>query len=146
MWDAQNEIYTVLSTVDSEVDVLHTGVKGMLGVSARDFTSVRKTIYDREKGVWTSAQVNCEHETPAEFKKKFVRGVVLPSGWTFERVNDTSTRVHYVAGVYLAGWLPQAAVNAAVENNTWKFFPMVRDLFADKEKYNNIFKQAQNKS
>lgn len=107
----------------------------MLAVSARDFTSVRKTVYDKKKGLWISAQVNCECETPHEYKKKYVRGAVLPSGWAFERVDDNTTRVHYIAGVYLAGWLPQVAVDHAIEQNTFKFFPMVREIFANKHKY-----------
>jgi hypothetical protein len=135
MWDAQNDLYEVLSVVNDEIDVLHTGVKGMFTVSARDFTSVRKTIYDKEKGVWISAQVSCEHETPKEYKKKYVRGTVLPSGWTFERVDENTTKVYYVAGVQLAGWLPQSAVDGAIETNTFKYFPMVREIFANKDKY-----------
>lgn len=121
--------------MDEEIDILHTGVKGMLTVSARDFTSVRKTIYDKEKGVWISAQVNCEYETPKEHKKKYIRGTVLPSGWTFETIDENTTKVYYIAGVQLAGWLPQSAVDSAIEHNTYKFFPMVRDIFAHKEKY-----------
>lgn len=140
LWDAQNELYKVLSVVDDEVDVVHTGVKGMLTVSARDFTSVRKTVYDKEAGRWISAQVNCEHETPKELKKKYVRGSVLPSGWVFERIDDNTTRIYYIAGVHLSGWLPQSVVDPAIEQNTFKFFPMVRDIFAHKEKY-EMFKK-----
>lgn len=114
----------------------------MLTVSARDFTSVRKTVYDYEKGIWISAQVNCEYDTPKEYKKQYIRGSVLPSGWTFEKIDDSTTRVHYIAGVHLAGWLPQSAVDHAIEQNTFKFFPMVRDIFANQDKY-DFLKQGQ---
>lgn len=135
LWDAHNDLYTVLCDVGEGIDVLHTGVKGMFAVSARDFTSVRKTVYDADAGLWISAQVNCEHETPKEYKKKYVRGSVLPSGWTFQKVDENRTKVHYVAGVHLAGWLPQSAVDSAIEQNTFKFFPLVRDIFAHKDQY-----------
>lgn len=128
-------MYTVIDVIDDEVDVVHTGVKGVVAVSPRDFTSVRKTVFDKEKGIWISAQVHCECETADSFKKRYVRGQVLPSGWCIERVDDSSCKVYYIAGVYLAGWLPQSLVQSAIEQNTYKFFPMVREVFANREKY-----------
>jgi hypothetical protein len=133
-------LYQVLHVISEEIDILHTGVKGMFAVSPRDFTSVRKTIYNKETGVWVSAQVHCEYDTPKEYKKKYIRGAVLPSGWSLERIDDNTTKVYYVAGVSLAGWLPQSAVDHAIEQNTFKFFPMVREIFANKDKY-EMFKK-----
>lgn len=128
-------MYTVKEVINDEIDLVHTGVKGVATVSPRDFTSVRKTVFDKEKGLWISAQVHCEFETPEHFKKRYVRGQVLPSGWCVERIDDNSCKVYYVAGVYLAGWLPASLVQGAIEQNTYKFFPMVRDVFANRDKY-----------
>jgi hypothetical protein len=129
-WDTA-DFYDVISTIDAETDVCHVGVPSYGPVSARDFVSVRRSIFDKQEDSYTAVQVSIEHTLTGRehMIKKHVRGTLLPSCWRFVQM-EGGCMTYYVSGVHLGGWLPQSIVDSFVYSNTHSaFFPNVRKCF-----------------
>lgn len=130
-WDTA-DFYDVITTIDEKTDICHVGVPSYGPISARDFVSVRHSVRDLKQNTYIACQssVNYPITGREHLVKKHVRGRLLPSCWKFQQM-EGGCMAHYISGVHLGGWLPQALVDTFVYSNTHgTFFPNVRKVIA----------------
>jgi L-rhamnose mutarotase len=141
-WDKNTKDFKILETISDEVFVTHAITNSVGVISARDFIDARSFQVKKNNETITQfrmvgTSIDLEKYTP---EKKVVRGMSYSSGIQLDKAEvdgKSITRVIFLNQVDINGWIPEAAINAAMTSNMYSMAQTVQkhakddDLFSE---------------